>query len=252
MSERLIALDQLSARMKASMQVLRRTSPFFQLEQQAARAEVPRPLPRLLPSLLPELAPAGSDGLALPLDPLAQWACCSNTAALIVNIEACFHQSTPALLGQIRQAAPEAWLLAHDWVVDEYQILQARLAGADGLTLSPALLGPRRTQMYVNKARFWELEPVLQIHSPNDLSLARELRLRVLWLSPVPGQVQGWPLETLPAGSLGDGVQLLWQGQDPAALRQSGVRTLTPGLGLWREEAPAALWQRLQQQCVLE
>lgn len=252
MSERLIALDQLIARMKANMQVLRRTSPFFQLEQQAARAEVPRPLPRLLPSLLPELAPAGPDGLALPLAPLAQLACCPDMTALIVNIETCFHHSSPELIAQVRQAAPTAWILAHDWVVDEYQILQARLAGADGLTLSPALLGPRRTQMYVNKARFWELEPVLQIHTPEDFSLARELRLRVLWLNAVPGQAQEWSLESLPTWSLGEEVQLLWRGQEPVALRQSGVRVLTPALDVWRDEAPQALWQRLQQQCVLE
>jgi hypothetical protein len=257
MTEQPVFIEHLTACIKRSLQNMRQQQPFFQLEQRVVNMPAPRSLSQISQpppgTLLPEICLA-DQALASPYPFEEQLAYCQAPACLAIWIEGCFHGGRPELLRQARQHNPDLYLIAQDWIVDEYQILQARLAGADAVIFSPALLGSRRTQAYCQKARFWQLEPLLLIHHPRDLALARELQLQCVCLSPAPGQTTEWPSERLAQYTpLLKGFQLAFfrshRLSELQLARQHKLRPWLAGDALWREaEAPshlAALQQAL-------
>lgn len=226
------------------MQQARQACPFFQLEQRAVLSPVPRPLElsRLQQQVIPELRPAA------PLSVAEQQSLAAGLPAWIVEIESSFGQSSPELLTGLRQAHQDVYLIARDLVMDEYQILQARTAGADALILSNALLGPRRTQLYAGKIRFWDMEPVLEVHCSEDIRLALELKLRLIMLAPPPGRLIAPPPElAAEAGRLLGPERLLILAAPLAGPVPTGIGALAPGASLWAQPDPAAELARLGQ-----
>lgn len=73
---------------------------------------------------------------------LAATAARDGAAAVGVWVERNFHAGDHAHLEAARAACPGLFLIARDLVIDPWQIERARAAGADGLELSPELLGP--------------------------------------------------------------------------------------------------------------
>ncbi|MHB9149323.1 MAG: tryptophan synthase subunit beta [Thermoleophilia bacterium] len=69
------------------------------------------------------------------------------------------------------RAAVEIPVLYKDFVVDPYQLWEARAAGADLVLLIVALLGAE-TGRYVRLAREVGLEPLVEVHRPAELELA--------------------------------------------------------------------------------
>ncbi len=227
--------EQLIAGVKQRMQQARQLCPFFQLEQLAAASPSPHPLDKSLwlkqPLVLPELDQLEQNVLLEPVQNYPAW---------VIRID---QSSSAELLQQLRASQPEQYLIARDWIVDEYQILQARIAGANALTLSNSLLGIRRTQVYLNKIRFWEMEPFFEAHCLEDLHLALELKVKVLILTAAPGSQQGWTTEQLEsAGRLLDAFSLLiYRGSDPnifAQLSRFGISALMPEQTLTQHPAP--------------
>lgn len=72
----------------------------------------------------------------------ARLAVASGSAALSVWVERNFHAGDWTHLEAVRAALPDACLIARDFVVDPWQLVRARAAGADGVELVPAVLGP--------------------------------------------------------------------------------------------------------------
>ncbi len=62
-------------------------------------------------------------------------------------------------------------VLCKDFVVDPYQILRARAAGADLVLLMVAVLG-RETERFVTLARRAGLEPLVEVHTGAELDIA--------------------------------------------------------------------------------
>ncbi len=61
-------------------------------------------------------------------------------------------------------------ILRKDFVIDEYQLYQARLLGADAILLIAAALSPERCQSLVEKAHELDLEVLLELHHPDELA----------------------------------------------------------------------------------
>ena len=75
-------------------------------------------------------------------------------------------------LKDIRIARPlvEIPILRKDFIIDEYQLYQAKIVGADAVLLIAAALEQERYNELTEKAHSLGLEVLLEIHSPEELS----------------------------------------------------------------------------------
>lgn len=83
-------------------------------------------------------------------------------------------------LAEIRKALPEARLLLKDFVVEEYQLLEARVAGADAALLIVALLGENRTLELLMAAQAMGLEALVEVHDEAELETAARIGARLI------------------------------------------------------------------------
>ena len=76
----------------------------------------------------------------------------------------------------IRIARPlvEIPILRKDFIIDEYQLYQAKIVGADAVLLIAAALEQERCNELTEKAHSLGLEVLLEIHSPEELSYINE------------------------------------------------------------------------------
>ena len=61
-------------------------------------------------------------------------------------------------------------LLRKDFIVDEYQLYQARTSGASAVLLIAAVLSPDECRRLARTAHELELEVLLEVHTPSELS----------------------------------------------------------------------------------
>lgn len=79
-------------------------------------------------------------------------------------------------LKDIRIARPlvKIPILRKDFIIDEYQLYQAKIVGADAVLLIAAALEQERCNELTEKAHSLGLEVLLEIHSPEELSYINE------------------------------------------------------------------------------
>jgi indole-3-glycerol phosphate synthase len=97
----------------------------------------------------------------------------AGAAAISVLTEPTFFDGALAHLEAVR-AATSLPLLRKDFILDEYQIYEARAAGADAILLIVALLGDETLQRLARCARELGLASLVEVHSPLELAAARE------------------------------------------------------------------------------
>jgi len=116
-----------------------------------------------------EIRPAG-DPVAI-----AQGYLAAGAAMLSVLTEPQYFKGSLDYLAAIRAAAPEALLLRKDFMVNPYQMLEARAAGADAILLIVAMTPfPQLRELYA-AARELNLAPLVEVHGPEELDDALEL-----------------------------------------------------------------------------
>lgn len=136
----------------------------------AVIAEVKRRSPSKGP-LRPDLDPAG----------LARAYQAAGAYAVSVLVEPDHFGGSLADLDAVR-AAVGIPVLYKDFVVDPYQLWEARAHGADLVLLIAALLGARTAQ-YVAEARGAGLEPLVEVHDRPDLELALAAGARLVGIN---------------------------------------------------------------------
>lgn len=150
---------------KSALQQARQEVSFFQMEQRALAlrsASSMQPIsPVALPLVLTNIMTQPGD--ALQMAPIFQ------THPSGTCLQAHAELFLPGQLAHFCQSAAEQFLLLQVPLVDEYQILQAKVAGIQALAFSPRLLGARRAQLYYEKIRLWGLLAVVEIHSLQEL-----------------------------------------------------------------------------------
>jgi anthranilate synthase/indole-3-glycerol phosphate synthase/phosphoribosylanthranilate isomerase len=71
-------------------------------------------------------------------------------------------------------------VLRKDFVLSEYQVVEARLAGADSVLLIVAMLGKDRTRALLEYSMTLGMEPLVEVNSPSELHIALDVGAKVI------------------------------------------------------------------------
>jgi indole-3-glycerol phosphate synthase len=103
-------------------------------------------------------------------------------AAISVLTDREFFQGELAFLGAVRQAVPVP-LLRKDFLIDPYQLYEARCAGADAVLLIAAALDVPELIDLAALSRELGLEPLIEVHTAAELEKALECSSRVIGIN---------------------------------------------------------------------
>lgn len=178
-------LDKILAATRRDLQYRKESADRAELELRASRHE-PRGFARVLrqvsetgPAVIAELKKASpSRGLIRPDFPVAELATMLETAgaaALSILTEEHFFQGS---LGNLQEASAAVSIpcLRKDFIVDEFQILEARAAGADAILLIVAALEDVNLRDLTHAAHVHGLDVLCEVHDAEEASRALDLR----------------------------------------------------------------------------
>ena len=100
-------------------------------------------------------------------------------AAISVLTEPTFFDGSLADLSAVRDAV-DAPVLRKDFIVTEYQLLEARAAGADAVLLIVAALSPRALRALAGRAASLGLDVLVEVHDAQELAVAIDAGAEVI------------------------------------------------------------------------
>ncbi len=204
--------------------------PLETLRRQAKQAETPRGFTAAirakhaagLPAVIAEIKKASpSKGLIRPdFSPAAHAADYERggAACLSVLTDKNFFQGTPEYLMQAKAACPLP-VLRKDFIIDEYQVYQARAWGADAILLIAAALDAEELEQFEQTAHNLGMDVLLELH--NESELEKCVRLT----TPLRG-VNNRNLRTFDV-DLNQTLRLLPYLQNYIVVTESGIRNRT-------------------------
>jgi len=89
-------------------------------------------------------------------------------SALSILTEEDFFQGSSEYLKEVK-AITSLPILRKDFMVDEYQIYEAKLIGADCILLIASILNDNEIQSFVDLAESLELDYLIEVHDPKEL-----------------------------------------------------------------------------------
>lgn len=170
-------LDDIIANKKKELAETKRHAPFLDIKSKALDAEPTRGFGKALSSsgdihLIAEVKKASpSKGVIREdFDPvkIAQIYEKSGASCLSVLTEKKFFQGELEYLGRIRKAV-KLPLLRKDFIIDEYQVHEARAAGADAILLIAACLEREQMTDYLGIAKQLGLDVLVESHTYKEL-----------------------------------------------------------------------------------
>src|SRR5712691_11209186 len=141
----------------------------------------------------------------------------AGAAAISVLTEPTFFDGALDHLTAVRQAV-DLPLLRKDFVVSEYQLLEAKTAGADAVLLIVAALRPVELKVLHDHARRYGLEVVVEVHDANELAIAIDAGARIVG-------VNNRNLRTLAVDVRASDELIARMPADVIAVSESGLRT---------------------------
>jgi len=176
-------LDRIVTQTRSDLEQRKQDIPFAEIQIQAARQAPPRDLLatlRPVPGvrqirLIAEVKRASpSKGLLAPhLDPVAL-ACtyeAHGAAAISVLTEPHFFLGSPAYLTAIKQAV-QLPVLRKDFIIDEYQVYEARAWGADAILLICAILDDSQLRHLLHVAHQQRMRCLVEVHNAEEAQRA--------------------------------------------------------------------------------
>lgn len=76
--------------------------------------------------------------------------------------------------------ATELCVVRKDFILEPYQIVQARAAGADSFLLLAGVLEHDQLQALIDEGRAWGMEPLVEVHSQAELTCALKTDARLI------------------------------------------------------------------------
>jgi len=100
-----------------------------------------------------------------------------NNGAAVISVltETDYFKGNIEYLKEIRQKYPNSILLRKDFIIDPYQIYEAKICGADMILLILALTGVEKTKELIRVAKELGLETLVEVHTEEEMTQALEL-----------------------------------------------------------------------------
>ncbi len=173
-------LDRIVTQTRADLEVRKCELPLVELQRQALEQPKPRDLlevfePRSQIHLIAEVKRASpSKGMLAPhIDPveLARVYQANGASAISVLTEPHFFLGSPEYLTAIKQAVSIP-VLRKDFIIDEYQVYEARAWGADVILLICAILDDTQLQRLLHVANELRMRSLVEVHTREEAQRA--------------------------------------------------------------------------------
>jgi len=254
-------LERIVAATRVGLAEARRGADLRELERRA-ESHVPRGFRRALASksregvaVIAELKKASpSKGLIRaefhPAE-LARELEAAGAAALSVLTDEEFFQGA---LGNLREASAAVSIpcLRKDFIVDEFQLLEARANAADAVLLIVAALSPGELDTLAAGARRRGLDVLCEVHDGDELRRALDAGCDLIGVNTRDLRTFGVDLETafrlaekFPAGVVRVAESGIHSAEDVARLRAAGYDAFLVGESLMRAESPGEALRKL-------
>ena len=170
-------LDEIVAAKRREVVAARRRMPFVELEAQAAEAPPVRDFPRPWPGpgpiqLIAEVKKASPSARSIraDFDPVAIARTYQEHGAACISVltDEPFFQGHLSYLARVR-ASVAIPLLRKDFLIDEYQVVEARLAGADAILLIAEILDDATMAALLERARALGMPALVELHDAVNL-----------------------------------------------------------------------------------
>jgi len=106
----------------------------------------------------------------------------SGASAISVLTDERFFQGGLSYLAAIRKTTSIP-LMRKDFIIDEYQIYQARVAGADAILLIAAILHPGPMQSFLNIAHSLDLDCLVEVHVESELKKVLDTDAQIIGIN---------------------------------------------------------------------
>jgi indole-3-glycerol phosphate synthase len=256
-------LTRILATTRKDLEGRKSTASFRDLEQ-AAAAHQPRGFARALrqkalegPAVIAELKKASPSKGLIRADfdptPLAAGFARAGAAALSVLTEERYFQGSLRNLELASQACPLP-CLRKDFMVDEFQILEARAHGADAILLIVAALTDAELRHLARQAHAHELDVLCEVHSAEELERVLDLECDAIGVNnrdlrtfTVGLEVSLALASRLPAGAVHVSESGIHSREDIQRLRVAGFEAFLIGESFMRQPDPAHALENLLQ-----
>jgi indole-3-glycerol phosphate synthase len=168
----------------------------------------------------------------------------AGAAALSVLTDAEFFQGS---LGNLQQASAASKLpcLRKDFVVDEFQLLEARANHADAVLLIVAALSQQELERLAKKAKSYSLDVLCEVHDEEELERATAAGCDLIGVNSRDLRTFAVDLETafrlaklMPKGVMCVAESGIENGKDIARLRAAGYQAFLIGESLMKAPSP--------------
>jgi indole-3-glycerol phosphate synthase len=173
-------------------------------------------------------------------------------AALSVLTDAPFFGGALEFLGRVRGAV-DLPILRKDFVIDSYQVDEARVAGADAVLLIVAALAPEDLRALMARAEALGLDALVEVHDEAELEVALAAGARLVGINNRDLRSFETDLAVTErlAGRVPEGVVVvaesgIFDPGDVARLARAGAHAFLVGESLMREDDVASALQRLR------
>jgi indole-3-glycerol phosphate synthase len=171
--------------------------------------------------------------------------------AVSVLTEPTFFDGSLAHLGCVCEAV-EVPVLRKDFIVTEYQLFEARAAGADAVLLIAAALAPGTLQELMRRAAALEMDALVEVHDARELAVAIDAGAQIVGVNnrnlhtlQVDVGVSDALAKALPAGVLAVSESGLKTAADVQRLRAAGYNAFLIGERFMQEDDPEQAVRRL-------
>jgi len=254
-----VSLDQIVAATRARVAATRRTVDLRELER-LAEEHIPRGFRRALESkdgvaIIAELKKASpSRGLIRPdfdVEKLAAELEAAGAAALSVLTDEEFFQGS---LENLRRASAKTALpcLRKDFIVDEFQLLEAKANSADAVLLIVAALSSKELSTLAKRAAELYLDVLCEVHDREELKIALDAGCDLIGVNNRDLKTFKVDLEnafrlasSIPGNVLSVAESGIHTGADIARLRGAGFGAFLIGESLMKAETPGDALRKL-------